>query len=204
MRIYYHKLWRLLAAKGMSKTELADAAGISSRTLAKLSKNEVVTTETLARICGALHCDISDIAEYSGHANSSSVYDAYLQTDAIVAESEFWIMKEFFFQSRQYRVYESREKASKSTIIHCREDGAIEWEQLYPFGGISNPSRVRHIVCKPIFDQSVITIAVIKGKPGSFMGLYEDQFCSSKHTESNKGIFVMSTAAFKCFIPPVK
>ena len=45
MYIDYSKLWKLLIDKGMSKTDLLNLTGISSRVLAKLSKNQTVTTE---------------------------------------------------------------------------------------------------------------------------------------------------------------
>ena len=63
MYIDYSKLWKLLIDKGMSKTDLLELTGISSRVLAKLSKNETVTTDTIARICTALRCDVGDIME---------------------------------------------------------------------------------------------------------------------------------------------
>jgi transcriptional regulator with XRE-family HTH domain len=43
---------------------MAQAAGISSVTLAKLSKGESVTVEFIGRICAALDCRPGDIMEY--------------------------------------------------------------------------------------------------------------------------------------------
>ena len=63
MRITYKKLWKLLIDKNMKKKDLQTAAGISSASITKLSKNEHVNTETLEKICTALRCDISDILE---------------------------------------------------------------------------------------------------------------------------------------------
>lgn len=63
MPVSYNKLWKLLIDKNMKKTELRIASGISSGTLAKLGKNESVTTDVLVRICRALNCDIGDIME---------------------------------------------------------------------------------------------------------------------------------------------
>lgn len=63
MPVSYNKLWKLLIDKEMKKTELRVAAGISSGTLAKLGKNESVTTDVLVRICHVLNCDIGDIVE---------------------------------------------------------------------------------------------------------------------------------------------
>lgn len=47
----------------MKKMEFAKKAGISSASLAKLGKGANVTTDVLVKICEALNCDISDIAE---------------------------------------------------------------------------------------------------------------------------------------------
>lgn len=63
MPVSYNKLWKLLIDKEMNKTDLRMVAGISSGTLAKLGKNESVTTDILVRICHALNCDIGDIVE---------------------------------------------------------------------------------------------------------------------------------------------
>lgn len=63
MKTSYKKLWKLLIDRDMTKTQLREAAKISSSSLAKLSKDENVTTTVLAKICGALNCDVSDIME---------------------------------------------------------------------------------------------------------------------------------------------
>ena len=63
MKTSYKKLWKLLIDRDMTKTQLREEAKISSSSLAKLSKDENVTTTVLAKICGALNCDVSDIME---------------------------------------------------------------------------------------------------------------------------------------------
>ena len=63
MGFSYVKLWKLLLDKRMKKTDLLKEADISTTTLAKLSKNEVVSINVLGRICVALRCDIGDIME---------------------------------------------------------------------------------------------------------------------------------------------
>ena len=63
MAISYNKLWKLLIDRGIKKTELRTLAGVSTNVIAKLGKNEPVSMETLAKICTALNCDISDIVE---------------------------------------------------------------------------------------------------------------------------------------------
>ena len=64
MKMSYNKLWKLLIDKQMKKSDLRKKAGISSSSLAKLTKDENVTTEVLAKICNELKCDIADIMEF--------------------------------------------------------------------------------------------------------------------------------------------
>lgn len=62
-RVSYKKLWKLLIDRDMKKKDLREATGISSVSMAKLGKNENVTTDVLVRICAALNCELSDIME---------------------------------------------------------------------------------------------------------------------------------------------
>ncbi|MBP3806040.1 MAG: helix-turn-helix transcriptional regulator [Oribacterium sp.] len=64
MKMSYNKLWKLLIDKQMKKSDLRKKAGISSSSLAKLTKDENVTTDVLVKICRELKCDVSDIMEY--------------------------------------------------------------------------------------------------------------------------------------------
>lgn len=63
MKVSYKKLWKMLIDRDMSKTDLRLRAGISSSSLARLGKNENVTTEVLTKVCQALNCDIGEIME---------------------------------------------------------------------------------------------------------------------------------------------
>ena len=63
MTVSYKKLWKLLIDKNMKKKDLRALTGISTTTLAKLGKDENVSTDILAKICRALECDIGDIME---------------------------------------------------------------------------------------------------------------------------------------------
>jgi DNA-binding Xre family transcriptional regulator len=63
MKITYKKLWKLLIDKELRKLDLQHMAGISSTSIAKLSKGENVHTDVLVKICKALSCDTSDIME---------------------------------------------------------------------------------------------------------------------------------------------
>ena len=63
MAVSYNKLWKKLIDLEMSRTELRLKAGLSTRQLAKLGKNENVTTDILVKICKALDCNVADIMD---------------------------------------------------------------------------------------------------------------------------------------------
>ena len=63
MIISYNKLWKLLIDKKMNKRELKRVSGVSTASIAKLSKGENITTDVLLKICTALNCGITDIME---------------------------------------------------------------------------------------------------------------------------------------------
>ena len=47
----------------MTKTQLRESIGFSSSTLAKMSKNEYVSLETIDNICMFLDCRIEEVIE---------------------------------------------------------------------------------------------------------------------------------------------
>ena len=65
MAISYNGLWKLLIDRDLKKKDLILMAGISNYTLNKLNSGKSVTTDTLIKICDALHCELDDIMEIS-------------------------------------------------------------------------------------------------------------------------------------------
>lgn len=63
MKISYKKLWKLLIDREMKKKELAQKAGISNASIAKLGRDENVNTDILLKICVALRCEVADILD---------------------------------------------------------------------------------------------------------------------------------------------
>ena len=63
MKVSYNNLFNQLIDKGMKKTELAAAAGLTPATLARLSKGQIVSMETIIKICEYLDCRIEDVME---------------------------------------------------------------------------------------------------------------------------------------------
>ena len=64
MRVNYDKLWKLLIDKKLMKKDLTAMAGISTNAMAKMGKEENVSTEVLGKICAVLDCRIEDIIEF--------------------------------------------------------------------------------------------------------------------------------------------
>lgn len=62
--VSYNKLWKLLIDKQLNKKQLMKITGISSSSIAKMTKGENVTTDVLCKICEVLVCDFKDIMEY--------------------------------------------------------------------------------------------------------------------------------------------
>ena len=64
MAVQYNKLWKLLVDKKMSKADLRRQADISSNTMTKLRRDEMVALPILDRICSTLKVDYGDIIEH--------------------------------------------------------------------------------------------------------------------------------------------
>ena len=63
MAASYKKLWKLLIDRDMKKKDLRELTKLSSSTIAKMTKNEPVSTDVLIKICAVLNCDVGDIME---------------------------------------------------------------------------------------------------------------------------------------------
>lgn len=198
MYIDYSNLWKLLIDKGMTRSDLIELTGISSRVLAKLSKNETVTTDTIARICTALNCDVGDIMECVSE-DRMSVYSCYRKNGKVEEESETFKVVRFTLNGQKYTVYESRKSAGGGTVIRCGKEGTVLWEEPNHIGHIRMPPIISMLV-KPERKNDEIVIVLIKGKPNFIAGLDENGFVSSRNTlKSKSDIYVMSEAAFKAF-----
>ena len=70
--ITFDPLWRTLKSKEMNKGDLQKLTGLSSSTIAKLSKNEVIKLDVIDRICEALNVPIYDVVESIQESPSSN------------------------------------------------------------------------------------------------------------------------------------
>jgi DNA-binding Xre family transcriptional regulator len=64
MIVSYKKLWKLLIDKDMTKTQLRIASGVSSSTMAKMTRGEDIQVSVLVRLCQTLKCDVGDIVQF--------------------------------------------------------------------------------------------------------------------------------------------
>lgn len=64
MPVSYNGLWKLLIDKNKKKIDLINNLGISSSTIAKMTKGEKVSMNILEKICDELDCDFGDIIHY--------------------------------------------------------------------------------------------------------------------------------------------
>ena len=66
--VTYQRLWDTLKKKEIRKHDLMEMADISSTTLTKLNKDEIVALTVLVKICKALDCQIEDVVEVKDEA----------------------------------------------------------------------------------------------------------------------------------------
>ena len=62
-KISYLKLKKLLLDKKMTGQDLRRVSGISTATLAKINRDDNITTAVLLKICNGLKCELDDIME---------------------------------------------------------------------------------------------------------------------------------------------
>lgn len=63
MKVSYKRLWKLLIDKDMNKADLRRETGVSSATIAKLTRGDDVKTSVLTRVCEVLKCNVGDIMD---------------------------------------------------------------------------------------------------------------------------------------------
>ena len=70
MGVSYKKLFKLLIDRNMKKKDLQEKAKLTSYAMNKLSRDEAVTTDVLAKVCRSLECTLDDIMEVLPESNT--------------------------------------------------------------------------------------------------------------------------------------
>lgn len=198
MRIVYDRLWELLLSKKISKTDLCNLTGISSRTMAKLSKNQSVNSDTLLSICSVLDCQLSDIAEVKKDDGPSSVYEAYLNRGHKSWENDALELYELDFEGLPFAIYVTKERAVKKSVVKCYSWGSVSLERIYP-NGISPVSEVKNLFHPELIKKAKVTVLLISGSPGNITGLDNGIVYSARRGYEVGNLYVMSKSAFKLF-----
>ena len=84
--IVYYRLDSLFKERNVTKTQLCKDTGISTNVVSKISKNEVLKTDTLNRICEYLKVQPSEIMEWIPDAEYESANAEKLAIEAQIAE----------------------------------------------------------------------------------------------------------------------
>ena len=112
--------------------------------------------------------------------------------DAPKQNLEYFYLYNLKLNDISVNLYVSKKRATKATHIHCTESGDIMWEQFYPFGGMSRPSREKKYALKPQCDKTAITVVVIRGEPGNIIGLESGIFKSHLSVVQNNNVYLMT------------
>ena len=64
MAVSYNGLWKKLIDENLQKKDLMENLNISSTTIAKMGKGEMVSMSVLEKICNYLDCNIGDIMSF--------------------------------------------------------------------------------------------------------------------------------------------
>ena len=73
MGFSYKPLFKLLVERDMKKTDLHSEVGLSSATLAKLSKGEPLSGESIEKLCIYFQCQPGDLVKYELPEETASV-----------------------------------------------------------------------------------------------------------------------------------
>ena len=86
IKISYKPLWRLILERDMTKVDLRKKTKIAPSTFTKMSNNEQVSLDILARICLELECGFDDIVEINSASCEAARKSVLLplETEAIL------------------------------------------------------------------------------------------------------------------------
>lgn len=71
--ITYNNLWNVMKEQGISQYALINHYGISPAQITRLKRNESVSTHTIDVFCKILHCNVSDIMEFTDDSEESNI-----------------------------------------------------------------------------------------------------------------------------------
>ena len=95
MPYFYTPLWNTMNKFGIGKHELCQQLGLSSSTMAKMTNNQKVSLDVLAKICDFFACGLDDVVVYQ------SEMDLFMtQLQGKIIESNYTIFAQSFPEYR--------------------------------------------------------------------------------------------------------
>ena len=91
--IVYYRLDTLLSERKITKTKLCKDTGNSTNVVSKISKNEVLKTDTLNRICEYLQVQPSEIMEWIPDTEYNKANEEKQAIEAQIAELQAKLKK---------------------------------------------------------------------------------------------------------------
>ena len=123
-----------------------------------------------------------------------TIYEAFKKNGRLVGQTEFVKIYNVDFGGEEYKVIITKRIATKNTVIHCTND-SIAWEQVPTIPRLAGQWDGERIPIYKFNDKHNV-IFVVKGRPGSFVGLDEGFFrCANNFNKES--INVMSYRRFK-------
>ena len=124
----YTPLWNLLNEYNISKSELCQSLRISSSTMAKMTNNQKVSLDILARICDYFTCDLQQVVVY---VNEIEYFMSKMR--GLAADCGYTYMvnewPEYRFQltdAQMSKLHDIQEDTLRSIIIECEHKAIIE------------------------------------------------------------------------------
>ena len=80
MAVSYNRLFKLMIDRKMRKKDLCELAGVSTSTMSKMGRDEIVSLEVIDRICQKLNCNVEDILEILPDSPDNGTYTPLIRS----------------------------------------------------------------------------------------------------------------------------
>lgn len=116
MSFSYKKLWNTLERRNMTKTDLRQALGLSTATLAKLSSDQPVALDILDKICTELGCSLNDVITHESNTITTVPWST-------IMPKQTYLINLYFYHTEDQTAY----IYGFATPYHITEDGMDQW-----------------------------------------------------------------------------
>lgn len=145
MGIKYDGLFELLNEKGISKTGLQKRLGLSSTTLAKLSKNESISLKIIEDICKELNCQPGEILKFDNDDTPNRLLQILREEKEMSLKGGIYHQTQVKFTYNSNRIEGSRLSEEQTRYIF--ETNTIDLENNEPANVDDIIETVNHFQC---------------------------------------------------------